>query len=657
MKKFSILALAAVGLLVAACSTKDVVEEGYQDVTKGKGQGFINVAISLPTQEGSSTRGWGETDGQGGNGQLDDGEDYEYSVSEVLLIIFGGESEATATVQQVESPTPGDWTGINDTPNQVTTRKNYVVKLDEDATGPFWILAVVNGNGVIGKYDSKNISINGVKKEGAKLSDLQGGIAEFMSGEDGAKGLTKFANAATNGSFFMTNAVLSKTVSGTNGINYRKDATVLAPVTKVFVSQSEAENGNGTPSADIYVERGLAKVTVSGTIAFDNAIKMSTGSLATPTYSWVLDNTNRTSYIVRKVNEGDWGLRSQSPSAARDIYRFVGYNNVDIAQVPITTAYRTYWSPDPNYSSDYSATNFFEPVPKTFPADASKPQYCFENTFDVDHQSYKNTTRVVVAANLNNSTTFYTLGDDRKTLYTETDIKKAVYARIIQEPEFQTWILANIKTGTTIDENIFASLDWSYAADKAGGIHATDVTIKADALTSNTATKLSEITNGNAILRSANAMAGKINRYVNGIAYYAIRIKHFGDDLTPWNVDEYGDNTRPAEPGINDIYPPGDNRDANYLGRYGVLRNNWYQLSLGTILKIGHPIVPWLNPDNKPTDPKNPEDPTDPTPPNEPTDPDPENPDHPDDSLDDIYLNARINILSWALRPQSWSLK
>ena len=657
MKKFRILALAAVGLLVAACSTKDSVEDGYQDVTKGQGQGYINVAVSLPTQSASSTRAWGEgTD-------LDDGEDYEYSVNEVLLIIFGGADEASATVQQVESPTPGDWSSVVDDPKQVTQRKNYVVKLDEDAVGPFWVLAVLNGNGVIGKYDSKNISINGVKKAGAKLSDLQAAYATFMEGDNGAKGLTKFANAATNGNFFMTNAVLSKTKSGTNGISY-SDAYILAPVTKVFESESQAEAGNATPSADIYVERGLAKVTVTGTISFDNAIKTSDNEAptATPTFKWVLDNTNRTSYIVRNVNKGDWGLKSQSPTAATEVYRFVGYNNVDAVASPITTAFRTYWSPDPNYNSEYAAANFYEPKTKTFPTDASKPQYCFENTFDVDHQTYENTTRVVVAVDLNAGKDFYTLGDDRKTLYTEEGIRNAIYARIIQEQDFQTWMTDNRSEGTIIDENIFESLDWSYDADKAGAIHAKDVTIKATALASGSAMKLSRVSEGtivgNTILKNANAKAGKVNRFVDGIAYYAIRIKHFGDDLTPWNVDEYGNGTKPAESGINDIYPPGDYRDANYLGRYGVLRNNWYVLTLGKILKIGHPIVPWLNPDNVPEDPKDPDnpDPTDPDP-DDPTDPNPEDPDHPDDSLDDTYLNARINILSWARRPQSWNLK
>lgn len=655
MKKLSIMALAAAALLTTACSTSDSVETAGNP-TDGKGAGFINVAVSLPTSAASTstTRAWAEgTD-------LDDGSLYEYDVKEVLLVIFGGADEATATVQQVVSPAAGTWNDeTSDDPKQVTQRKNYVVKLREGAVGPYWVLAVLNGNGVISMANETTVSINGTAKPGATLSDLQAAIDL----KDASKGLTRFANDETNGSFFMTNAVLSKIKSGTAGITWEKGATILSPmIGQIFESESEAAANNDKPSFDVYVERGLAKVTLTGTISFDSDIKISSGTLGKPAISsWVLDNTNKSSYIVRKVNQGDWGLRSQSPTAATEVYRFVGYSNVDAVASPITTAYRTYWSPDPNYSSAYSAANFYEPKTKTFPADASKPQYCYENTFDVAHQSYQNTTRAVVKVDLNGGTTFYTVGEDRKTLYTEADAKKKIYERLVLNTDFQTWFAANRAGTTTLDETIFKSLTWSFASDKAGGIHATDVTIDGSKLAAGADKSLVSISGGAAILKEANAKAGKINRFVNGAAYYAIRIKHFGDDLTPWNKDEY--TTKPKEAGIDDIYPVDANRDANYLGRYGVLRNNWYQLVLGKILKIGHPIVPWLNPDNKPDDPKDPSDPTDPTnptdpsDPTDPTDPNPEDPVHPDDSLDDSYINARINILSWALRLQNWNLK
>jgi hypothetical protein len=41
----------------------------------------------------------------------------------------------------------------------------------------------------------------------------------------------------------------------------------------------------------------------------------------------------------------------------------------------------------------------------------------------------------------------------------------------------------------------------------------------------------------------------------------------------------------------------------------------------------------------------------------DPSDPTTPDPDHPDDDLDDNFIKARINILSWAKRPQNWNLK
>ena len=124
-------------------------------------------------------------------------------------------------------------------------------------------------------------------------------------------------------------------------------------------------------------------------------------------------------------------------------------------------------------------------------------------------------------------------------------------------------------------------------------------------------------------------MLANVERFVDGVAYYPIRIKHFGDDLTPWNSGEFKPSYAPAESTIASIYPAADDsrQDANYLGRYGMVRNNWYELEIGDILKVGSSTVPSLTPD------------------------------HPDDEIEDLYIKARINILSWAKRTQSWNLK
>lgn len=654
MKKLSILVLAAVGLLITACSTNDALSDAQNPTTlEGKGKGFLNVSVNLPTRPNvnATTRAWAES------AQLDDGSANEYAVKSVLIVIFGGASEAAATVQQIESPDAGEantWNKIGTNKDQVTTRKNYVFQLNDGVTGPFYALAIINGNGIIDK-DGSDLKVNGTTKiENCKISDLVGAISEA-----GTDGKNKFISS--DGYFFMTNAVLSEAKGGTEAVNSAK-GFILAPVTNIYESESEAEAATAAPSADIYVERGVAKVTMTASLSFDDGISgKGITTLATPALSgWVLDNTNMKSYIVRYTpasgTSWNWGWKSNG-NAAIDAYRFVGYNGVDQTSPTVTEAYRTYWCKDPNYegdAGDYNKVNFYEPKEKTFPATTSDPQYCYENTFDVDHQSYQNTTRAIVKLDLNGGKDFYTMGSDRKTLYDETSVKNAVIARLIMDANFQKWFQS--KSSATLDASCISSVTWNRAT-QAGVIKVKEITIKKDKLTTPPAddvalTSINEeiggITiKGTDILTAIAGLYGTIKRYVNGATYYSIRIKHFGDDLTPWGWNGEEEST------IDKIYPAGttaDARNENYLGRYGMVRNNWYELSLGKILKIGYPIIPWLNPDNTPEDPDNPGDP-------DPDNPNPEDPEHPDDSLDDSFINARINILSWAKRPQSWNLK
>ena len=108
------------------------------------------------------------------------------------------------------------------------------------------------------------------------------------------------------------------------------------------------------------------------------------------------------------------------------------------------------------------------------------------------------------------------------------------------------------------------------------------------------------------------------------MSYYSIRIKHFGDNLTPWNTDEYGSGTAP---GSSAIYPDNSgNRNSDYLGRYGVLRNNWYAISVSSVRSLGD-ATPHTG----------------------------DWPDTPDDEMDN-YLAFRINVLNWAKRTQAVDL-
>ena len=98
-----------------------------------------------------------------------------------------------------------------------------------------------------------------------------------------------------------------------------------------------------------------------------------------------------------------------------------------------------------------------------------------------------------------------------------------------------------------------------------------------------------------------------IGTYAGGESYYIARIKHFGDDLTNWKSGSYGKN------------------NLEYLGRYGVLRNNWYELTVNSVSNPGYPSVPEVKPNT------------------------------PDDE-DDEYISVSVKILDWAKRSQNVDL-
>ena len=104
-----------------------------------------------------------------------------------------------------------------------------------------------------------------------------------------------------------------------------------------------------------------------------------------------------------------------------------------------------------------------------------------------------------------------------------------------------------------------------------------------------------------------------LSYYADGMAYYPVYIAHFGQGQTPWSESDYKDAT---------IY--GADSDARYLGRYGVVRNNWYDISVTSIKALGSPNVTEVT--NEPVDKK------------------------------ESYISVKINVLSWAKRTQSVDL-
>ena len=609
MKKLSFLMLAVAGMLFAACSSdKDVAGDTPNPVLSGN-NGYFKVNLNLPTNVVGSMRDWNEST------NLDDGLDKEYAVSSVLLLIFEGASESAATLKQVITPTEYGTPGAADAPNQITAVKQYVAKLDNAPTSNLYALAVVNGTGIIeAGSDNTKVKINGADQSGITITGLQVATDNAMITAD---------------KFFMTNAVLSTKVGGVTDPTATPALQILAPVKSEFIYETEAAAQSGTAATDIYVERGVAKVTINNTsLAVNASLKTKAGTPPTLTFGgWALDNTEKNSYIVRKVPETfTWNLKTASTSVTVDPYRFIGGNAVD-KLYGTANLYRTYWAQDPEYTT--TAANKATTTTPTFftTVGGDNPQYCHENTFPVAQQTHQNTTRVVVKVNLSGAD-FYTIGADRKTLYTLDNVKDLVKTDLMDQSAFATYWAANSSTPLT-----GAGLKVTFNSTDAGVITVNDITIAKEAFTPNKSADVSvlhDVTDGDDMITILNTQLARVEYFKGGDTYYVIRVKHFGDDLTPWNSSEWKIGYKPATGNVNAIYPDADDsrQTPNYLGRYGMVRNNWYDINLGEILKIGSSTVPSLPGD-----------------------------DTPDDELDELYIKARINILSWAKRTQNWNLK
>ena len=664
MKRLSFLALAAVGLLLGACTSDKLDDEkSTGKILEEKGVAYFKVNVNLPTVANGTTRAWEEG---GTNSKLDDGMDAEYAVDNVLLILFGTDGDTgTGTVVQWNKLEDYNMASVTeDNPNQVTKNLSQVVTLTaaSQAYAHLYALAVVNYTGVIEPGNSQT-TLNILKTDGSggkeenvsnvTLERLQSAIAlSTATAPDNifVKEVTVGSNKEKH--IFMTNAVLSKVRGGTKNPNLYPGATsgagsyILPEVNPLYIFETKAEaQDSPTPAVDIYVERAVAKVTIDGvgtggalTIAATGPKLKGSGTLSAVLSGWTLGNTNAKSYVVRQVPayaSGVFAWNYINSQASGDVYRFVGNYPVDAEYGTETAGYRTYWALDPNYN-EYKSAEMLNP---TWTDDNSwakefgdtKPLYCYENTFDVANQSYKNTTTAVLKVTFNTTEDFYTVGADRKSLYSADDVETLIANALMGLSDFVDEVKTkNGGTELTITKDHITP-DWGTAA---GAVTISDITVKIGSTDYTMKTGTNTFTKGTSYLTSVQSQVSNINRYDDGVSYYAIRIQHFGKELTPWNSEsgaaEYGTDDAPAESSIATIYPgTGDDQNNRYLGRYGMVRNNWYLLTIGDILKIGAATPGQLELDG----------------------------DHPDDKLEDSYIKARINILSWAKRPQSWQLK
>ena len=250
---------------------------------------------------------------------------------------------------------------------------------------------------------------------------------------------------------------------------------------------------------------------------------------------------------------------------------------------------------DPNYELagfDVSQFNYLKVADDgTLPADFSAmadSKYCLENTMAADAQTQAQTTSAVASAVYTpgsftvGESWFRLLGVTYKTL---ADLQAVYNAAAAGTPD-------------AAQQQIIDLCDQFYARI-AKAATAQEKTVGAD-FASITIAELDGLKSGGEYSKP-DATAGEtvgVEYFQKGVCYYNILIRH-DDEITAWMAH----------------------------GKYGVVRNNWYTL---TINSVKQPGTPWLLDTTNPTDPKDPGE---------------------DDDDKEAYLSVEITVNPWT----TWS--
>lgn len=595
----------AATLVMAACSDSLDESSGNGNDLNTDGTGYVKIALNLPSTSGASTRADSENDA------FNDGLAAEYNVNDVILALFYGADESSATYKWATQLPNLNFVNQGTSTDNITTKSNYVVsEVPKPSTGEkVFALAIVNNSGYFSVSNNKlNYNAAGTNPS----TEFSGTFAALFTTASNTD-LTKIASTTANenkGNFMMTNAPIAKqpSVTSTNTTGWNPDITTLVEL-KVYDDKPTAE---AAPSNPIYVERVVAKVNVKVN-ASSNTLTISDETFKDATVEftgWELQNTNKLTYLVRNVGSGNqaawktWITYFSDQTASTKENRFVGTQ---------PDPYRTYWGIDPNYNTIVKSgeiTNNFNVWSET-----SAPQkwlelanngttagleavaYCAENTTIAKVMQKDQLTGILLKA------TFKLSGTDGVDFFTCNGVNQ-IYTKENMLAALTAELAASSKEDVKLGENEKLAIK-----EDAGG---------AEIKNAEGLKKVFQITGGTTDpddLSDAQATVilkkySTINFYKDGRTYYySSLIKHFGEAYTP------------AGDGVSDL---NSYTDANHLGRYGVLRNNWYELQINSVSGPGEPEIPVI--------------------PEEPAD------------KEHRYINCEINVLSWAKRSQGVDL-
>ena len=594
--------LAVLAAMTASCSSNnELVNGGNGSGENESGASYASITINLPTTSGT----------RAANDVFNEGTASEYAVNDATLLIFEkGTADSEQDFKFVEAVPLGNlepWKKDDTANNGITTEATITAELNsatvDEAGGKYYALVILNNETAT---DTK-IKLPTASTE----SPVTYGKWNVASNATNITDYTK--------GFYMANAPEFKDAD--------KEPTTLVPIKGIYRTKEEAHSKPGTT---VHVERGLAKVTVgkgTGDDYFTGAkVSGSTGSKYSndkvQITNWALDVTNKKSFPVHVTSGLKAGITLTDPVQTVPAYPNIWKNEEATAgTTPATSRFvsnsttatfkRVYWGIDPNYSMgliDLAKCKEQFTIVKADGSDATwksstDPLYCLENTFDINNMKQGQTTRVLLKATYTPNAlatatdkTFFMIGNSSD-IWTMDNLKKQIESKAKEALGITTDLTVKLQ-GDLLEGGTHFLTTENVSIKEGEGETATEK-INTPGLVTTLNTKLG--------LDETNGVG--IKTYKNGESYYIARIKHFGDDLTPWVAgnDNYGGN------------------NLNWLGRYGVLRNNWYDLTIEKISGPGYPDVPKV----KPGDP---------------------------DDEDTKYINVNVKILDWAKRSQKVDL-
>ena len=574
--------MAVMATALVGCSSNDNLNPNANEGAGKAGTAYASFKINLPTTSGTRAA-------DDGKPTFAEGTADEYEVKNGTILIFDTDGKF---VESAELGTMNPWTKDTD-PNGVTTAAAATVQLHNVKVGTSYKALVLLNN---------NVNVDATTTTKKVTLPSVGDSYYTWSAAVGNANASKYESTADG--IFMANAPKYEAT---------KDPTTLVDLNSVYASREQAQ---ANPATVVYVERGLAKVTMddfasnypiaAGTYKGDN-VKI---------VNWQLDVTNKATFPIHQADlKSEWSAVWSEP-------RFYDTER--------TSAFkRVYWGTDPNYSGtdNLTLTNCKTAFKMIGNGDVkglagiANPQYCLENTFDLDNMKQGQTTRVVFKAVYTPKgftapeKTFYKVANNTA-IWHEADLKQQIKTLAIKAMGITT-TAEQEKYDVKLDaptNNISGEAGQHFI--KTANITFSDAT---GTYTSKVDDRVIKEINEKLGLSEADPTTHKekvgISTYLNGEAYYIARIMHF-NTLTPWE---------PGQPTYKAASLTLDQSNKKYLGRYGVLRNNWYELSVSKISNLGYPEVPEVKPNL----------------------PDDEN---------DQYINVEVKILDWAKRTQEIEL-